>query len=93
MATAVMALLSSALGWRVTDSPATSWMAKSVTDTLSSNTVTVFSARMESDSGDNTCGMDRTEDSQMLGASPATLPSCPRPGSRVRGEGASHLLP
>lgn len=59
VATAVIALLFSVLGWRVTDSPATSWMARSDTATLSSNTVTVFSARMESDRGDSTWGMGR----------------------------------
>lgn len=92
VATAVMALLFSVLGWRVTDSPATSWMAKSVTDTLSSSTVTVFSARMESDSGDSTCGINRTEYSQMWESPPAILPPCPGPGSRIQGEGTSQLL-
>ncbi|KAL6094156.1 hypothetical protein STEG23_025519 [Scotinomys teguina] len=40
----------------MTDSPVTTWTAESVTDTFSSSTVTVFSAKMESDRGDNTCG-------------------------------------
>lgn len=62
VATAVMAWLFSGSACRVADSPATSWMARSVTDTLSSSTVTVFSARMESNNGDNTCGIGRTQE-------------------------------
>ncbi|KAL6094056.1 hypothetical protein STEG23_023471 [Scotinomys teguina] len=46
----------SELGCSMTDSPVTTWTAESVTDTFSSSTVTVFSAKMESDRGDNTCG-------------------------------------
>ncbi|KAL6093546.1 hypothetical protein STEG23_028298 [Scotinomys teguina] len=46
----------SELGCSMTDSPATTWTSESVTDTFSSSTVTVFSAKMESDRGDNTCG-------------------------------------
>lgn len=68
--TAVVALLFSAMGCRVTDSPATTWTVKSVRDTLSSSTVTVFSAKMESDSGDNTCGDSGSTEE----------PSCPFPG-------------
>lgn len=83
VATAVMALLFSTLGCRVTDSPATSWTAKSVTDTLSSNTVTVFSARMESDSGDSTCGIGRTQGESLApvsvgGRFPSLPPSLPK---------------
>lgn len=68
--TAVVALLFSAMGCRVIDSPATTWTVKSVRDTLSSSTVTVFSAKMESDSGDNTCGNRGSTE----------VPSCPFPG-------------
>lgn len=83
VATAVMALLFSTPGCRVTDSPATSWTAKSVTDTLSSNTVTVFSARMESDSGDSTCGIGRTQGESLApvsvgGRFPSLPPSLPK---------------
>lgn len=72
--TAVVALLFPGMGCRVTDSPATTWTVKSVRDTLSSSTVTVFSAKMESDSGDNTCGDSGSTEE----------PSCPFPGIGTR---------
>lgn len=51
-----MALLVAALGCRKRESPDTSCTPRSVMVTLSSSTVTVFSARMESDRGDKTFG-------------------------------------
>lgn len=56
-----MALLLPALSCRVMERPVTSWIPNSVMVTLSSATVTVFSAKIESDNGDNTCRSERTD--------------------------------
>lgn len=50
-----MALLSNLWGCRERDKPATSCTPRSAIVTRSSRTVTVFSARMESERGDRTC--------------------------------------
>lgn len=49
-----MALLLPGLSCRLIERPVTSWTPSSVMVTLSSTTVIVFSARIESDKGDNT---------------------------------------
>lgn len=49
-----MALLLPGLSCRLIERPVTSWTPNSVMVTLSSTTVIVFSARIESDKGDKT---------------------------------------
>lgn len=64
VAVARMALLLPGLSCRLIDSPLTSWTPNSVMVTFSSTTVIVFSAKIESDKGDNTCGTARRRKSK-----------------------------
>lgn len=64
VAVARMALLLPGLSCRLIDSPLTSWTPSSVMVTFSSTTVIVFSAKIESDKGDSTCGTARRRKSK-----------------------------
>lgn len=57
-----MALLLPGLSCRLIERPVTSWTPNSVMVTFSSTTVIVFSARIESDKGDNT--LEEKEDNE-----------------------------
>lgn len=59
VAVARMALLLPGLSCRLMDSPLTSCTPNSAMVTFSSTTVTVFSARIESDKGDSTYGTEQ----------------------------------